>query len=220
MIGNLARLIRILALAGIASACSTAYTNFTSQDQEDAPVQLRRIVEYQTHPDLRLRPLGCAIVLPWDSEDIPPVSSVIEESVRRHLATRVERIVVGRERDELGRRHALDLSLPQHQRALARRAGCEGLIRLRLEESTAVYALFWTRYRLGLEVSLVRAGDDVVLWRARHVAERIDGGLPLSPVGAVFSALSATRLAADEDTAHSLADDLTRRLFETWPVAR
>ena len=67
---------------------------------------------------------------------------------------------------------------------------------------------------------MTRVLDDVVIWKARHVANRSDGGVPFSLIGIAVAGLKATRLQADHDVPDSLIDDAIRRMMVTLPDVR
>jgi len=55
------------------------------------------------------------------------------------------------------------------------------------------------------------------LWQAAHTVWRADGGLPLSPVGALSGMASAAMFAQDKEIMPSLIDDALRRMVRTLP---
>ena len=74
--------------------------------------------------------------------------------------------------------------------------------------------------RIGIEVKMVRAGNGQLLWRARHVANRSEGGIPFTPIGVVVDGYSSTRFSADREIIDSVVDDAVRRLVASLPNAR
>ena len=69
-------------------------------------------------------------------------------------------------------------------------------------------------------MSLIRIRDDKVVWQARHVATRSDGGVPLSPASAIVNIFQAASFQGDGDVNFSLADDAVRRIVKTLPDVR
>ena len=67
---------------------------------------------------------------------------------------------------------------------------------------------------------MLRATDGHVLWRARHIANRSDGGIPLSPIGIAVDAFSSAQFSSDREIAESVVDDAVRRLVRSLPNAR
>jgi len=130
------------------------------------------------------------------------------------------RVIDRLDRDLLTRRLAVDLSHMQDRRAYARSTRCSHFVKIRPWGSGNQYLVFWSRESLGVEASLVSADDDTPLWKARHVASRSDGGLPLNPFSAVFSAYEANSLSVDSEIPLSLADDLARNIVATLPGMR
>ena len=67
---------------------------------------------------------------------------------------------------------------------------------------------------------MLRAADGHVLWKARHIADRSDGGLPLSPIGLVVDTYSSSQFSSDREIAESVVDDAVRRIVRSLPDAR
>ena len=67
---------------------------------------------------------------------------------------------------------------------------------------------------------MLRAADGHVLWRARHIADRSGGGLPVSPIGIVIDTYSSAQFSSDREIAESVVDDALRRLVRSLPDAR
>ena len=54
--------------------------------------------------------------------------------------------------------------------------------------------------------------------QAAHTAQRSDGGVPLSLIGAPVSAFRAARFNQDSDVLPSMVDDALRRIFASLPA--
>ena len=55
---------------------------------------------------------------------------------------------------------------------------------------------------------------------ARHEARRSEGGLSLSPLGALLDSAFSTRFAADREAAEGVVDDAVRRMIVPLPNLR
>jgi hypothetical protein len=97
---------------------------------------------------------------------------------------------------------------------------CGFEVEFRLIQAQAVFALVWAQLSLGLEARLTRAGNGRVLWQARHTGARSDGGIAVSPLGALTSAVEASSLASEGDQVVSLVADVTRRIAATLPRSK
>lgn len=58
-----------------------------------------------------------------------------------------------------------------------------------------------------------------LLWRARHIAERSEGGIPFSPLSVVVDGITSARFAADREIVDSVVDDAVRRIVASLPDA-
>ena len=129
-------------------------------------------------------PPECVTVL-GPSQAVPTsVSEVIEGALARQLFAKVPRVIGRAERRRVVRDHALLLEDPGDRIEFVRQTSCRTFAEWTLLEATSTFAVVWSQQRLGLEVRLVRAGEERPLWQAAHTASRSDGGVPLSLIGA------------------------------------
>jgi len=162
----------------------------------------------------------CAVVAPFFVDGKRhPHAEVIETALASHGGGRLDRVIGPREREQRARALGLDMATPTDAMVLARHDRCPYLLTAEPWGSDSVYVVFWSQSRLGLELKLVRAKDGAMLWRSRHVAKRSDGGLPISPLSALWSMATAAALTADSDVDDSLANDAVRRMMRTLPDA-
>lgn len=207
-----------LALGGCAE---TRYAPFSSEPVESAgtasPV---RVVEYEMHPDFLAAPMNCLIVLPISGANLSPeLAAIVEDAIAPQLSIRVGRIIGGARRDRLAQYHGIALGNIEGARSLATLSRCNGIAGVRVVDAEASYAVVAANIQIGMEIDIIRAGDGQKMWRARHTANRIEGGIPFG-FGAVTAVYSATNLAADSDAVHALVGDVVRRVFVTWPMTR
>ncbi len=201
----------VIASLGVA-ACASPRTVGWGEGGDDL---IRRTVEARAAPALHDDPPGCVAVKPPLTETGAAADPALGETVARHLTGRVDRVIGPFERRRTERRMAVSLSDRRGEVGFARAAGCDHVIDTRVLDTESVYALVWTRAAVGLHLRLRRAGHEEVLWEARHVASRSDGGLPLSPVSAVVNVAEAGMMANDDDLRPSLTDDALRRIVAT-----
>lgn len=217
-----ARLVGALTAAFMAAACAeTQYVSYGEGPSADvAGISPKRTVEHESASDFLLDPPRCVLLAPTLTKDAEPkLVEMVERAIIPNIAMRVSRVIASGTRDQAARYRGLDMTRPADRRALAAAMNCEAVAEVEIQESGADFLLVWSNLRLGLELRVIRADSGAVLWRARHLARRSDGGLPLG-IGSIASVYSAANLAADEDQAASLVDDATRRIFVTWVSPR
>ena len=163
----------------------------------------------------------CALIMPPASaKGGGQFAALIEMALGRYLTSKFTRVINPTERDIVARRLAADLSRPEDRLALAEEVGCDSFVFTDNLDSHSKNLIVWSQVRVGLEVRMVRVRDGHMLWRARHVASRAEGGLPLSPITFVVETFSSTRFSRDREVAASVVDDALRRLVATIPDAR
>ncbi len=186
----------------------------------DSLRRLERVVEYERSDELLTQPFACVLLLPIAGEPVAaPLVAAIEESITRHLALRIPRVIVGDFRDQQARYHGVTIASMRDALPLATTMKCEALVEARVIAAEGTFVIFYAGYQLGLDLRVVRVRDSKELFRSRHTGSRSSGGLPVS-LAAPVSVWSAASLARDEEAIHSLVDELVRRLFVTWPSAR
>jgi len=180
-----------------------------------------RTVEFELTGTFYDDPPTCAVVMPFSgvSHD-DPRALVVEESLARQLSGRFRRVIGPHERRRLVRDLAVDLADQRDRRTFAQVTKCGFLLESKPWGEGPVFALFWTQERVGMEVRLVRGADDVVVWKARHIAKRSEGGVPLSPLSAIYNLVSVGSFSIKQEVPVSLVDDATRRLAQTLPDTR
>ena len=169
---------------------------------------------YEDYPD-------CVVIMPPSA---PPglgkIAGLVESALASYLTRKVTRVVGTVERDLAIRRMAVDPLHPGDRELLLKTLGCGAFMTTEISGPGNAYYLVWSEFRVGIDARLFRARDGRLLWRARHVADRSRGGLPLSPVGAIIDTFSSTRFSADADVADSVVDDAVRRVVASLPDSR
>lgn len=206
----------------VAGCTGTRYAPY--QAQPEGQTLFERLVEYElAESALNDDPPQCATVLPVSEATMAsPEAMIVEAAMARHLGQKLPRVIGPKERDDRADALAVDLSAADGRRVFAQQTRCPYMVSITPDGGESLYLVFWAQERLGLEAVLFAAAetDAPPVWRARHVARRSDGGLPLLPFGAAVSAFSAGHLAADEEVMDSLADDWARRTVASLPDLR
>ncbi|MDX1737630.1 MAG: hypothetical protein R3261_05305 [Alphaproteobacteria bacterium] len=199
------------------SACVSTKETAYKPDQTNLSV-FEREVQYELSRDFWTQAPRCVTILPIStSQKGGADNSQIENAFGRYLFGKVERVISPQMRDRKTRTLALDLNYPVDRKYWAKATNCPYFMKLTPLDDQGNYALFWSRKAVGVEAILIDASENQSLWKARHVADRFNGGLPLSPFDAALSLFKANSLTFDQDVNASLADDLARRILATLP---
>lgn len=186
---------------------------------EARPTLWGRDVEVETRPAYFAVAPACALVQPVGRRFAAvETGRLVEEALAAHFAARFRRVVPAAQVTAAAHRLALDPARPAHRRHLARQFACPGVLEARPYGADGVYAAVWTQRRVGLAVTLLDARDGTLLWRARHVATHSEGGLPVSPLGAVAELMMTTGFHADPEVPVSLLHDAGRRIAAALPA--
>lgn len=200
------------------SACvHTTYRDLGTAGQPES--MLERRVSYRTAPAFYAAAPSCAAIR-THSPAPAAFRHMIEQTVERHLATRLTRVVGAARLRHAETRLGIDVNTPSGRRVFARQARCRALMEISLTEIGDDYVLLWAERRLALKLTLKHLEDGKVLWSARHRASRSDGGLPISVLSLPISAVRAAHLTSDPELFASIADDAVRRMMKTLPDTR
>ena len=213
--------ISILAIGIVMAAC--ARTNYVGYDKETASVPgvpVRTVaVEvddayFSDFPD-------CTIIMPTrTAAGLEYFKPLVEEALGHHITKKISRVVGSTERDLRARQSSLEVGHTEDRKALAEATKCKTLLYSRIVGPGHTYLVVWSQVQIGLEIVMLRAADGQILWKSRHIADRSDGGLPLSPIGLVVDTYSSTQFSSDLEIAESVVDDAVRRLVRSLPDAR
>ncbi len=210
--------IGLVCLCTLVIGCSeTQYVNYGAGEKLDQTMS--RAVEFEIRPAFYETPPNCVIVLEPDvGQGLQQFALPVERAFSRHLSERVPRVIDGPMRNIAARQLAYDLSRKPDLELLADELDCGAVLMSRIVGPGHTFLLVWSRIRIGIEGRLVRIHDGAVLWQARHIIGRSDGGIPLSPVGFVSDVYSSASLVSDDDTSASIADDGVRRIMQSLPI--
>jgi len=104
----------------------------------------------------------------------------------------------------------------QDYREIGSQLHCDALLVGIVTEYDQGYFGLYSRVSVGAEVKLISASSGEILWEGRHVAESHGGSVPLTPIGAALSIVSAVSNIHSEQV-YRVTDDLARRLVATIP---
>ena len=94
---------------------------------------------------------------------------------------------------------------------------CATVLRTKVLDPRIDYLLVWSQVGIGLEMTLSRGADQVIVWQARHLAKRSEGGISFSPIGLLADTVFSTRFASDRDVVEGVIDDAIRRMLLPLP---
>lgn len=207
------------AVLAISSCTGTRYVDFKDAEADSSlpgsivAVEIDRQY-YEDYPN-------CVVIMPPSAAPgMGKIARLVEAALTTHLSRKVTRVIGAVERDSVARRMAVDLLRPGDRKSLLKALGCGAFMTTDVSGTGNTFYLIWSEFRIGLDARLFRARDGRLLWRARHVADRSGGGIPLSPIGAIVETFSSTRFSADPDVAYSVVDDAVRRVVASLPDSR
>ena len=210
----------ILISVGLGGSGCTRTTYGAYEDEPSEVPLLDRRVAVEIDRVFYAAPPECVIILPTRGTLDFEAAAVIERSLERHLGQRLPKVIGALARHRLERARGFNLSDPTDWIYFSRETGCGAVLESEAHAVNADYFLVWAQRSADLEVTLRRIGDGTVLWRARHLAQRSDGGLPLGPISLTISTVEAGRFHGDTDILPSLIDDAVRRIVASLPDVR
>jgi len=217
----LLKIVAVLAIGFVVAGC--ARTNYVGYDKEtvSVPGLPMRTVAVQVDDAYFSDFPDCTIIMPTrTAAGLEYFKPLVEEALGYHMTRKVARVVGRTERDLRARQASLEVGRIEDRKVLAEATECKTLLYSRVVGPGHTYLVVWSQVQIGLEVVMLRATDGHVLWKARHIADRSDGGLPLSPIGIVVATYSSSQFSSDREIAESVVDDAVRRIVRSLPNAR
>ena len=183
-----------------------------------------KLIQNTVDEEIRLKGADfpdCTIVLPpTTGPGLERFSPIVEETLVRHISRKMNRVIDSAELTILSRRNTLDLNHTEDLKVLSAISGCDTFLRSRIVGPGKTYLVVWSQVEIGVEVTMQRANDDKILWRARHIADRSEGGIPFSPIGFVVDAYSSVKFTTNREIAISVIDDTIRAITSSIPNMR
>ena len=217
----LLKTVAVLAIGFVVASC--ARTNYVGYDKEMASVPgvPMRTVAVQVDDAYLSDFPDCTIIMPKrTAAGLENFKALVVDALGHHMTKKVSRVVGRAERDLRARQAALEVGRTEDRRELAEVTGCKTLLYSRVIGPGHTYLVVWSQVQIGLEVVMLRAADGHVLWKARHIADRSDSGLPLSPIGIAVDTFTSAQFSSDREISESVVDDAVRRLVRSLPNAR
>ena len=210
----------VVILALLLTGCAkTKYVSYSEGNGDISP--FARTVAFEIDRQLYVELPNCVVVMPPVAvEGLNSYPDKVESALSHHLTKKISRIISPTERDLAINQMSVDLSKEADRNQFFRGVDCDTYLAASIIGPGRNYLIVWSQVQIGVDAKLVRAHDGVVLWQARHIAKRSDGGLPLSPVGAVLDAFWSTNFSADKEVDDSVVDDAVRRLVASLPDLR
>jgi hypothetical protein len=207
-------LVAIIILVFFTGCTRTQYVPLGNENA--SPISPFRQVGFKKAPSLDENFPRCTIILKTETgPGLQKLGPIVEEALSRHLSRKLGRVVDSSDRAIVAQRAALDLVHKSDVQALAQLTNCSTYIRSRVIGSGKTNLLVWSQVQVGIEVAMVRATDEDVQWRARHMAQRSDGGVPLTPIGAIVDTYSSIKFSSDGEIIESIIDDTIRRIVRS-----
>jgi hypothetical protein len=206
-------------LIGLSACNRTQIAPYRQEGSSDTGSMLQgRVIEMEVDSRYFVDRPDCVSLLPMvGSVRSERLGKLMEKYLALHLRLRFDRVIHGSERRGLLSFARLNPEKAKDRLRSRETAHCGYEFDFRLIQARTDFALVWAQLSLGLEARLTRARDGLVLWKARHTARRSEGGLAVSPLGAIASAAEASALVSDGDQVVSLVADLTRRVVAALP---
>jgi hypothetical protein len=210
----------VLSMTLMVTAC--AQTTYVGLEEDNSiPGGPTRTVGVQIDRSFMEAFPDCTIILePEVGPGLERFRELVTEALDRHLTRRFTRVIDAVERRSFARQSALDLRHRGDQRELAEIANCDTLLQARVVGPGKTYLVVWSQLQIGLEITMINARDHRTLWRARHMADRSEGGIPFSPLGIVVDAYSSVKFSSDHEIGESVIDDAVRRIVRSLPNLR
>lgn len=211
-------MIIFLLFSGLSACVSTSPQYRVLKDGQEAEIKATD-VNYRILPSFYRDPPDCVMVLTSASSENRQMNASLATALARHMGEKVDHVIFPRKIRHLAKKTGLDLHNKQDRQRLAHRSKCHFYAIAELYDLGDDYVGVFAKKHIGVRVELKKISDDVPLWQAAHTVWRGDGGLPLSPIGAIGGVASAAMFARDDEIMPSLIDDAMRRMVRTLPYS-
>jgi len=225
----------ILTLLTACSSIPTTYINDNNPPDDRVTKSEINTVHYKLGEGFKTTPPSCIAVMPLknlikqvavsheknDVKDGKKVKSESELSEKRlqdlqwnlysHLAPYPFRDV------ELGKVNQVVTALgtgPASFSEIGSKLQCDALLLTDLTDYETGHFGLYSQTSIGVQMKLVRATNNEVLWEGNYIAKSHGGGFPLTPIGLVEAVYDATVNLSDAQQVH-VEDDLFRHLLST-----
>ena len=201
----------------ISTGCmKTSYTNIENSNTSTTEL-MNRQVSYWIDPRFHQTFPRCVLVLIHSRDHEGDINNLIMRAFERYLGEIFETVIGSRKAKTLSRTLAIDFYNQKDRKLLAKRAQCNFYAEIDIENIEDQFALIWAKRSIKLTIKLAHATTGKIVFKAKHTAQRSNGGLPLSAIGVPISITQAAMVRGDAETFHSLADDAARRMLLPLP---
>lgn len=198
------------------AGCATRYVE-RDVSKEEVTDNLGDVVVSQATDVIKKQPPKCLAVLPLAASklDYEPTDDV-RKAIHSHLAPTGVKLLPLQQVDGL---YDKRLSIKDNVAALSVTTGCDSYITGEVTDKNSRFWGIYSEVKIGAKLQIFRAGQDKPIWEGKHIAVVRDGGIPLNPVAAVTSAVSAGANLRQEQVTRT-THDLARRLVHAIPGLR
>ncbi len=102
--------------------------------------------------------------------------------------------------------------------ALGKMLKCDAFLISEVTEYESGFFGIYSQTSIGINMKLIRARNQDVLWTGTHIATNRGGSVPFTPIGVIMGLYSAAENLSDEQLVR-VKDDVFRRLLSTWSNA-
>ncbi len=195
------------------AGCATRYVE-RDPNREVVTDNLGDVVVSQTSESIKKQPPKCLAVLPLTAAkpDYEPTEDV-RKAIYSHLAPTGVNLIPLQKVDGL---YDKQLSVKDNAAAINVVTGCDAYITGEVTDKNTRFWGIYSEVKIGAKLQIFRVGRDKPIWEGKHKAVVRDGGIPLNPVAAITSAVSAGTNLRQEQII-STTHDLARRLVYAIP---
>lgn|GEM_PF-832618 len=208
----------MLVICGLSlSACVTPTYQDHSQKTSAQAEMNSKDVNFKISGLYYRDPPECVVVMETKTDKQPAMARMISIALARHLGEKIDRVIFPRKRVYIAKKQGYDLSNKQDLRRFSQFSKCRFYVNAELYDLGDEFAVVFSEKHVGIKIDMMRFEDDEPVWQAAHTVWRADGGMPLSPMGALGGIASAAMFSSDTEILPSLVDDAMRRMVRTLP---
>ena len=195
------------------SGCATRYIE-RNPSEEALSDNFGDVVVSQATEGFKKNPPTCLGVLPFSARKVAfEPTEEVRKAMHSHLApTGIQLIPI----QKINAVFDKNESQINNLLAIAKSTGCATLLVGEVIESSSRFWGIYSEVKIGAMIKIVNASDGATLWEGKHIAVVRDGGIPLNPITALTSAVSAGVNLRQEQVART-THDLARRLVNAIP---
>lgn len=197
----------------VVSGCATRYVE-RDPAKEALADNLGDVVVSQSSESIKKDPPRCIAVLPLTAAKpaLAPTDSV-RKAIHSHLAPTGVRLIPIQKVDAIIDKR---LSVKENTALISTATGCDAVVSGEVLEKSSRFWGVYSEVKIGAQLKIFRVGVEKPIWEGKHIAVVRDGGVPLNPVSALSSIVSAGSNLREEQVTRT-THDLARRLVHAIP---